>query len=76
MKIKCRQSQAEENAKITEAYSKKRYLSNWHRIFAFVPHCVDVVSGECRWLEFIQRKGTWTESYSGGEDFWVWEYQV
>lgn len=31
------------------------YLENWHRKFAWVP--VQVGSHDCRWLEYVERRG-------------------
>jgi hypothetical protein len=44
----------------------------WHRFFALWPRRVG--PRDCRWLEVIERKGTWLHSYGGG--FWKWEYRA
>jgi hypothetical protein len=51
---------------------EKDYLSNWHCKFAWLPIRVGV--HDCRWLENIERKGTWYNSMLGG--FWMWEYRA
>lgn len=44
-----------------------RRLEQWHRWFAWRP--VRVASHDCRWLEWIERKGTFYFE-------WRWEYRA
>ncbi len=61
MKIDCGLSYTEH----VEAKSK------WHKYFAWFP--VRIVSHDCRWLEVIERKGTY---YCGMYDSdWTYEYR-
>lgn len=47
-------------------------LSNWHKWFAWYP--VLVAPHDCRWLELVERKGTyWCISYCSG---WEWVYRA
>lgn len=47
-------------------------LDIWHRWFAWTP--VEVAHGDCRWLEWVERKG---EHFGGmGADWWQWEYRL
>lgn len=52
---------------------KHARLSDWHRWFAW--HPVRVGPSDCRWLEYVERKGTlhvgWDMSC-----FWTWEYRL
>lgn len=51
---------------------KLNCLQEWHKWFAWRP--VRVGSHDCRWLEYIERKG---ELISGwGDHFWNWEYRA
>ncbi len=35
---------------------KREAKEAWHKIFAFLPHRIN--SHDCRWFEYIERKGT------------------
>lgn len=50
---------------------KASRLSVWHRWFAWRP--VQVTSHDCRWLAWIERKGTWDY---GLDSEWIWEYRA
>lgn len=52
---------------------KARYqrLTNWHRHFALWP--TRVADHDCRWLETVERKGTF---HCGYHFYWSWEYRV
>lgn len=56
--------------------SRHRALRLWHRWFAWYP--VRIGQHDCRWLEFVQRKGTYKEYYDfdGYGSFWIWEYKA
>ena len=45
-------------------------LTNWHRHFALIP--VRLGDEECRWLEYVERKGTLLAFGHG----WVWDYRA
>lgn len=45
----------------------------WHSWFAWHPVCVN---SEIRWLETVERNGTWWESINGDcAGRWSWEYR-
>lgn len=50
---------------------KKAHLEEWHPYFAWLP--VRVVSRDCRWLEWVMRKGKWRPAYYAS--CWEWEYR-
>lgn len=51
---------------------KKERLGKWHRHFAWWP--VSITSHDCRWLEFVERKG---ELFCFYDDCgWAWEYRA
>lgn len=46
-------------------YAEERVAARkWHRVFAWSP--VRIASGDCRWLEWVERRTRRTE-YGGGE---------
>lgn len=47
--------------------------SNWHNYFAWVP--IRVGHKDCRWLEWIERKGRAFEAPLNGVR-WNWEYRA
>ena len=49
----------------------ERNLRQWHSWFAW--HPVRLESGECAWLEWVERRGE--PRWSWGEWFWYWEYR-
>lgn len=59
MKFDCGETSAE--------WSNRR--QRWHRWFAW--YRVRIASHDCRWLEYVERKGT--ASYGGD---WDWIYRV
>lgn len=50
-----------------------RYLrrSEWHRWFAWYP--VRLGPHDCRWLEWVECKGTYWHAYDS--DGWDWKYR-
>lgn len=46
-------------------------LSNWHRWFAWYP--VRMGENDCRWLEWVSRKGEF--EYCGMGFNWSWAYK-
>ena len=46
--------------------------TRWHRWFAWPP--IRIASHDCRWLEMIERKGTFYPGW--GEAYWCWEYRA
>lgn len=51
---------------------KHKRLSNWHDTFAWTPKRVG--NHDCRWLETVERKGTYFCCL--GEGFWEWKYRA
>ena len=53
------------------SFERYKRLTKWHRWFAWRP--VEVGPHDCRWLEYVERKGTLclTKLYS----WWRWEYK-
>jgi hypothetical protein len=51
---------------------KKARLSSWHRFFAWRP--VYIADHDCRWLEWVERKGEYCSSWY--ESWWDWEYRA
>lgn len=48
-------------------------LSQWHPFFALLPRRIG--QDRCVWLEWIQRKGSWSDGwYYGGQ--WSWTYRL
>ena len=52
---------------------KKAAKEKWHKWFAWYP--IRIGSKDCRWLETIERKGSY-ELLSDIECGWVYEYRV
>lgn len=48
----------------------KARLSDWHPVYAWFP--VRVGSHDCRWLEVVERKGSYYWVTAG----WDWEYRA
>jgi hypothetical protein len=44
----------------------------WHIWYAWFP--VRVGPHDCRWLEPVQRRGTYHENWGEGGDYWIWDY--
>ncbi len=49
------------------------HLSKWHSWFAW--HPIRVGSHDCRWLEWVERKGVFHPS-TFMDNRWIWEYKV
>ena len=49
---------------------KKARLREWHRWFAWYP--IEITEHDCRWLEWVMRKG----EYSWSDCWWVWFYKT
>jgi hypothetical protein len=47
-------------------------LLEWHPWFAWRPVRVD--SGDCRWLEWVERRGNFWAAC--GESWWTWKYRA
>lgn len=45
---------------------------DWHRWFAWKP--VRFGAQECRWLEYLERRGAYLTSWDDG--WWEWEYRL
>lgn len=50
---------------------KKARLFAWHRFFCLWPRRVG--PGDCRWLEYIWRRGTFVGVW---DPYWEWEYKA
>lgn len=50
---------------------KKRRLKQWHRWFAWRP--VKVNDHDCRWLEWVERRGDYYPGYADND--WEWEHR-
>lgn len=50
---------------------KKARLERWHRKFAWWP--AKLSDHDCRWLEWVERKGEYIEWFDGA--YWKWEYR-
>ena len=54
---------------------KRDARKEWHDWFAWYP--VRIGSNHCRWLETVERKGTFRrKQWCEYEDFWIYEYRV
>jgi hypothetical protein len=51
--------------------TKLERLQKWHLWFAW--HPVRLGENDCRWLEWVQRKGKYWGNWAA--DGWDWEYQ-
>lgn len=51
---------------------RREYLANWHPFFAVLPRRVG--SHDCRWFEWIERKGSYIIGRSGV--WWNWKYRA
>lgn len=72
MKLNCGPTQQEkQHAHDLKRWEERNRLEQWHRHFALFP--VRIGSGECRWLEVVERRGTdwswWNDCHS------TWEYR-
>lgn len=47
-------------------------IQNWHCWFAW--HPVQVAEHDCRWLETVERKGTFVDMLPLSS-FWKWQYR-
>lgn len=56
----------------TDEQRSKR-LEGWHRFFALLPRRM-TGTNDCRWLEVIERRGTFECNYGGGG--WEWDYRA
>jgi len=50
---------------------RHRAKKEWHRFFPLWPRRVG--PGDCRWLEYIERKGRYFDNFYF--DGWEWEYR-
>lgn len=50
---------------------KHEAKKQWHRHFLWWP--TRIASGDCRWLETVERKGEWFPRYYSS--CWEWEYR-
>lgn len=50
---------------------EKALLEEWHLHFAWLP--VRVGNRDCRWLEWVMRKGVWRPCIGSS---WNWEYRA
>jgi len=79
VRFNCGPTPAERRARIAKRMAEREeYLSNWHPYFALVPRRVG--SGDCRWLETIERKGArvpsnWERGFINDVE-WIWDYRA
>jgi hypothetical protein len=52
-----------------KSYARK---TQWHLWFAWYP--VQVYTRDCRWLEYVERKGTVYSGYC--DSYWRYEYRT
>jgi hypothetical protein len=52
-------------------YERRLAKQEWHRFFTLWPRRVG--PGDCRWLEYIERKGRCLSGF--GHDLWDWKYR-
>lgn len=72
MKINCGPTKEEKDAKLDADWvEEQRRLKHWHLWFAWRP--IRLGSRDCRWLEWIERKGSFTRSW--GDCSWTFEYR-
>ncbi len=50
---------------------KRRRLEGWHIWYAW--YQVRLGSHGCRWLEDVERKGTWFQAVD--DEYWSWTYR-
>lgn len=53
-------------------YEKHLAKEQWHDFFPLWPRRVG--DGDCRWLEYIERKGDYRTCWASGG--WSWEYRA
>lgn len=80
MKLNCGPTWAERyNARHRKHQEKVHRLSNWHRFFCLLPRRMTDANGyqtrECRWLEYVERKGDLVYSDYTFQNWWTWEYR-
>jgi hypothetical protein len=56
-----------------KAADERYRLSNWHKFFCLLPRRI-TGTNECRWLEYIERRGDYHTSWGGSG--WEWVYRV
>ena len=74
MKFNCGPTEDEKRA-----LRKAQYVANqkWHRVFTWWPRRVG--SHDCRWLEYVERRGVERESYCEWGmpyTYLAWEYRA
>lgn len=64
MKFDCGETKEEKYAR----------LSQWHKHLCILP--IQLKNHDCRWFEYILRKGTFHgASYANESGWWKWEYK-
>jgi hypothetical protein len=75
MKFNCGRTPEEKRRRAIAQYNIEiARLRNWHEYFTLLPK--RIASGDCRWLEWVERKGTWNGGYRDETGFWSWDYRV
>lgn len=73
MKFYCGPTEAERERALKD--KAKQEEGKWFPYFAWLP--VRVITGECRWLETVERKRDWLHIWYGREIHWgVTEYRA
>lgn len=81
MKWDCDRKEREKRARRNKAFEKSR---QWHKVFAWWP--IRIAAGDCRWLEYIERRNRTTSTGPADTEFlfkycahhiiWSWEYRA
>ena len=54
--------------------TKYERLMTWHRHFAWLP--IRVADGDCRWLEFVERRGDCRINPYHFDECWTFEFRA
>lgn len=74
MKFDCGPTPAEKRAILQQTLQEEwARRKGWHLYFALLPRRVG--SHDCRWLEWIERKGTFHPGYWDVSSCWTYEYR-
>lgn len=73
MKLNCGLSRAEKQALYDKDLKRRKAaMAEWHDYFAWLP--VRVGHKDCRWLETVERRGTFVFEFMG--EYWNLEYRA
>lgn len=54
--------------------SRHQRITQWHRWFAWYP--VRIADGDCRWLEYVERKATYWCGWDSDGYYWYYRPEV